>query len=477
VRYAQLNAIIDQVKPTVILEVGTWDGNRAIQMANCAFKHNNKVTYIGYDYFEDITDEIDEKELNVKRHVSYSDVYGILWQFKKEAAEDNKEFTFFLRKGDSKLTLKHDSEIGWARDNCKIGIPNFAFVDGGHSIETIESDLKSVKSIPVVVVDDYYTHDHEMKRPDITKFGCNLFIDGQAEWTLLPAKDPVRDGGFVQMAISGWKPVFNLLIKTKNCVPEEEIRENVKYALSTGLPFIKECARHETSAIMCAAGPSLESHLDEIRNSVGKIVTVKRAHDRLIDCGVVPWACILLDPRPHVQEFIQNPHPGVLYLVATMVHPTTLDQLRKHNANIYLYNALVNAGEKELIKTGFLIGGGSSSSTRGVRVLHALGFRHFICYGYDSCIYHEPDWSEKIYDGRPKWIKVEVNGKQFISTAELIAQCQDFEKMLAEASSDFDVRGEGMIAHVFRTLRPKSDFNTLFIATNDNSEKQLRQCS
>ncbi len=57
--------------------------------------------------------------------------------------KSNKTFTFELHKGDSKETVPA----------CKaIETVDFAYIDGGHSYETVKADFENLKHIPVSCV-------------------------------------------------------------------------------------------------------------------------------------------------------------------------------------------------------------------------------------------------------------------------------------------------------------------------------------
>lgn len=460
-RYAQLNQIIAACKPREIVEVGTWNGDRAIQMATEALKHRDDVRYWGFDLFEDATTAINDRELNVKKPFPLKVVQKKLEAFQKSLPA-GKTFVFSLEKGDTRETLKAMDFTG-----C-----DFAYIDGGHSIETVSSDLHALRDVKVIVMDDYYVPDAEGRCPDVTKYGCNLVIEGAPGWSLLPQLDPVLGGGLVQMAVRGVavKGKANLQIKTKNCVPDEEIQANIRYAVSKGLPTIPMCHRHDRLAVMASGGPSLIGQLAEIRQAQargGYVVCVKHAHDTLLAAGIVPWACMLLDPRSHVQDFIEDPHPDVLYFVASMCHPSTIDRLIERNARVWMYHAHVGANEIEVLREvapgSFLVPGGSASATRGISVLHTIGFRRFECFGYDGCYYKKPDLSEKLPDGNPRYYEVEVRGRKFWTDGELVAQAQDFEKLL-QGTNNFDIamHGDGMIPHVCRSLLKLKPFEEFF---------------
>lgn len=438
-RYKFLSQIIADIKPKSILEIGTWNGGRAMEMAKEALKYQPQVLYVGVDLFETANSDTDAVELNVKAHHSLVQVEERMREFKFV----HPGFDFKLVKGNSREVLP--AVVG------SQGF-DFAFVDGGHSVETIRSDLLAVKDIPVVAADDFYAVDENGKSPDISKFGCNLILESGtvgAGWMILPQKDPVSGGGTVQMAVRGWNPRVNLVVKTRNCVPDELIRENVAFALASGVPKVEICRAHTEKAVLVSAGPSVKDYLEEIRRSKGRIVCVKHAHDMLIENGIIPWACILLDPRDHVQDFIENPHPDVIYIVASMCHRTTLERLLERKAKVLLYHAMVGAGENKVVKEGFFIGGGSCAATRGISVLHVMGFRKFVLYGYDSC------YPEKPTGPREDYQKVEVLGRKFWTDMELVAQAQDIEKLMQQGFADMKVKGDGMVSHIWKMKRPK----------------------
>lgn len=457
-RYSRILELVAFHKPRCIVEVGTWNGLRAIEMATEALKHQPRVHYIGFDLFEDGNDEIDKVELNVKARSTLAEVKERLDRF----AAQNPGFSYALHKGNTRQLFK---DIEFTSD------VDLAFIDGGHSVETIRNDYEALKAAKVIVFDDYYSPDDQGRMPDITKYGCNKVVEN-IERLIVPDKDPVKDGGFVSLVVTPiaacpWKQ--RLQVKTQNCVQDKNIQANILYSTKLIDRWIPQCRIHDRTAVVCSGGPSLSSHIDDIRSLARKdgthVVCVKHSHDLLIESGVVPWACMLLDPRGHVKDFIENPHHEVIYFVASMCHPTTVDRLLEKNAKIFGYHAFVGAGENMVLKKGdAMIAGGSTSAVRGISVLHSLGFRRFVLYGFDSCYWEKPDVSAKDKMGRPKYMEVEVAGRKFWTDAELVAQCQDFEQLMKiQDQFDMDIRGDGMIPHVWAlTHKPKVDFGDFF---------------
>lgn len=457
-RYSQLADLIEQTKPATICEIGTWNGLRACMMAEIALQHRETFHYTGFDLFEDATPESDAEELNVKAHNTLADVAETLRAF----AGTHPGFTFELIKGNTRRTLKRALKKREPFD--------FAFLDGGHSVATIRSDFARLREAgaKVIVLDDYYKADEQGRKPDGRRYGCNrilkAFGEKGADWHLLPIKDRVKDGGWVQMAVVGIDdPQVTvsrpLKVKTKNAVPHEDILANIAHSLAQPVQEVQQCAIHDRIISMVSAGPSLLSCLDQIRadREAGHyIACVKHSHNVLIENGIIPDACVLLDPRGHVRDFVEEPHPDVTYFVASQVHPSTWEPLAKGNARAFLYHARVGAGEEMLLEGRHMILGGSTSATRGISLFYTMGARRFRMYAYDSCWHEMPAVIDEKESRKP--MMVSVLGREFLTSAEMIAQCQDFETLLT-AGIDIEVFGDGIIPHIWQQKwEPRGSF-------------------
>jgi predicted O-methyltransferase YrrM len=152
-RYRKLFDIVKELQPKHIVEIGTWQGKRA-----CEWMGITDCLYTGFDLFEEATKAIDSAEFNVKSHTEVSEV-GL----QLEAAGFSK---FQLIRGNTKDTLPL-----WLE---KLPPFDFAFIDGGHSVETIKSDFENIKKHiqpgGTIIIDDYY-------EPEMVGFGCNFLKD------------------------------------------------------------------------------------------------------------------------------------------------------------------------------------------------------------------------------------------------------------------------------------------------------------
>ena len=437
-RYNQLYKVIKFNKPETIVEVGTYDGERALQLIQWALKYKPYVKYYGFDLFEDATTENDEKEFNGKRsHPNGEEVAA-----KLQAAKDTGlNFDFELRKGNTNETCK------------------------------------------VIVFDDYYTPDKNGVGPDITKVGCNEVVKSLANIVIMPTGDMQEGFGAIFMVVTPVQanpyPV-NFEVKTRNCVDNEVIHSNIRYSRQLVKKLLPVCTKHNQTAVLVAGGPEMHKHIDELRELSArddhKLFCVKTSYKPLtVDYGIIPYACVLLDPRDHVQLHITPIRDDVKFFVASMCHPTTIDLLTEANANVYFYHALVGADEQKLVQeiykdwpgstTQNMVCGGSTAAMRSILVAHMLGFCKFKLYGYDSCYWTEQDMNHKDTLGQPYFWRVNVNGRAFLTNLQLYAQAQEYSKLLTELhmtrSFDIEVCSDGMIAHIHQTQwKPLPDFST-----------------
>ena len=256
--------------------------------------------------------------------------------------------------------------------------------------------------------------------------------------------------------------VKNMNIQTKNCVPDDTIKENVSMNLRIIDKWITENSLTDEEVVICSAGPSLS--VDEImpyyRRGV-KIVAVKHALQKLLDAGITPWACVLLDPRGHVADFVQYPNRKIKWFVASMVDPRVTQHLIDYGCDVYGYHAVVGADEITRVPRGhILLGGGSATATRGISLLYTLGFRKMHLFGYDCCYFKKPDLNEKKDNGRLRFEEVTLTAQSwgnrtevrtFWTEGQFLAQVQEMDKIYLENSElQLNIYGDGIIPWMFK---------------------------
>jgi hypothetical protein len=489
---------VSKFKPRTIVDVGLDDGVRAVGMAKASLWAQSK-----------------SPDVNAAVHLWALDPFGdkqeeILNRLEEFAGEDNRfSYTYANlhlnpEQWNPELAVDHPT-----LDRIELGKSDFAYVDGEHTVEALKRDLHTLLPYcKMVMTPTYLLPDEEGKCQDTNKFGSNQVLADTVH-KVLPAEAKCEEGGIVRAAIFG-----NAIspgsgkVQTRNAVPDEQIQSQIKNSLKhhpkwieegikvaeekieelknrRQIPFVGQCRIHDLSALILAGGPSIcdTKHPDYAKNwhKINEVrqredvrtFVVKTCHDHMIhERKEVPWGCILLDPRAHVKDFIDEPHPEVRYFVASMVHPSTLDVLLEKAPKLYIYNAAVKAGEIEYVakelnfKHAAFFGGGSSSATRGIGVLHGLGFRKFEVAGWDQewPSYMNIDWNEKDTHGRPRFIKTEIEGRTFITQPILLAAAQDFEQSYKEHNDlEFTVLTDGMIKVIWdRIKRDTADFKEIY---------------
>lgn len=372
-------------------------------------------------------------------------------------------------------------------------------------VEQIKETLARIGDKPMIFL-GFYSSDENGKHIDTSRFGINAVRTD----TIAFESIEVANGGlgFVHVAVTrdfpnipNDLPVFhqrqmsmvkkeeiksitnnsyqtNMVVQTQNCVPHETIQSNIKANLDQIQNWVRYTKHHMKRAIIVSAGPSLDmpETLEAIRREVedgAVLFCVKHSHQKLIDAGLVPWGCVLLDPRPHEgisthgksrADLIPAAYPGVRYFCASMVDPSVVKRLLDTGGKVYGWHAAVGAEEKEVLPPEhqkFLMGGGSSSAGRAmILAWQFLGFQSIGLYGFDSCHLDESklDKSARHQDGTPKYVLMDVavggRSRQFWTDRDILCQAQDFTRFLQESPwIQWDAHGPGMVAWLWQNTR------------------------
>ena len=469
-RYKQLADLVRHYAKDTIVEVGTWNGGRAIEMSLAAFEKSDKVHYVGFDLFEEATEELDKVELNSKRHNTLDAVTNRLNAFAEKMKESGKEFTFKLYKGDSKETLPKAKE--------DIASCTFAYIDGGHSEATVRSDYEHLEHVPVIVFDDYFTKDADGNILEDEYLGTNrLFNSLEGRRLVLPSTDRVKGGGITHLAVliqdSSLPDIPNelrrvpIVVRPRDCMPKDYIIDNINenIQLIKKWDFVKNCKPNDEHAIIVSAGPSLnyEKLREVIKKTNGVVVSVKHSYPKLLKENIHQWACVILDPRPidgvstHGivrKTLFEKVDSTTKFLVASMTDTSVTKYLMERTPNVYGWHAYSEAVRDSAIKGNFEINsranigkdttfvtGGTCAAMRAFGMMHILGFRNFHLFGFDCNIPNVTDEmkKEKVENDKPKYIPVETNGHKFWTTGELLAMAQDCERLFGNKTIDANI--------------------------------------
>ena len=500
-RYQQLADIIRHYKPQSIIEVGTWNAGRAIEMALAAFENQDEILYRGFDLFEDATSETDDEEFNLKAHNTQSAVIKRLQDFRAKMMEKEKVFTFQIGKGNSREILSDRKDLN----------ADFVLIGGGNSIPTAKSDYDNLKHNPVVVMDNFFREDTNKNNAPKKYQGTNKVVDllpkgkkgGVRRW-VIPSQDMVRGGGHTHLvAILNGKDIPELpkkilsvpiVVHPRDCVPKDFIKDNIQNNMKLITTWLGKFPIHKGNVILVSGGPylninKLKQHIKN--NPSSKIVCVKHSYPTLINNGILPWACIVLDPRPITgvsthgivrEELFKKIEKKTKFFVASMTDPSVTKYLIAKGAEIHGWHAYTESlrdpnEQKKTIKNNSvtlnpaigipqgstLITGGTCAAMRALGIMHTMGFRHFDLFGFDSSMEEPTKEQQKETTGaededpRPKYFKVGVGDKNFWTTGELLAMAQDCERTFNEPPMEMDLNlfGEDTLINALWNIKDK----------------------
>ena len=248
----------------------------------------------------------------------------------------------------------------------------------------------------------------------------------------------------------GGVPALPVPFVGSGCVASREtVRANIQGALGRGLPELTPFEFHDREMSVVGGGPSLEDTWDTITGSW--IACVNRAHEYLIERGVVPHFCGLLDPQPILADQI-TPHEDVTYLVASMCDPSVFDKLKGHRVKLWHAGQGEHIPITDLLPDGSVVhAGGSTVALRMVELGHFLGFRRFHFYGMDSSFRGDKHHAYSYHDYETD-ARMQIQG--YDTTTAMLVQISDISRRLPiwdeMGIQEMTVHGGGLFQHLWR---------------------------
>lgn len=279
---------------------------------------------------------------------------------------------------------------------------------------------------------------------------------------------------------------------------EAEQEKKAAYAHSYG--FSTRLPSDIGPVAIAAGGPSLKDSLGALHGTKARIIACNGAHDYLINNGIIPWACLIMDTCEEswrVLKEIRNgrnlrPETPVKYLIASQVHYRLIDLLVEHDCDVRIWDFMgeVDASTAPICSRAengrFYAALGSTVALQAILMAYNMGSRDIDVYGMDSCYIGEEhhayqydreveEATEVAYrsqvrfgegsiseqpaklipreDGRPLMANpIACGEKTFFCEPSMLLQAQDFQKIIKVigASADIRVHGPGLIAEIMR---------------------------
>ena len=166
------NILLDQIeiyKPKNFIEVGVFQGVTSRNVCEKLYEINKEnFLFHGIDIFEDTNINIDNKEMTIKHNKISNPFKHLIFNIilKKNLFSIDSIYSFLKKFKNNVKLYKGFSETQLPKiDMSKI---DMVFLDGGHSYETVRSDLslilKGIKKNKIIICDDYDQVDYGVKK-------------------------------------------------------------------------------------------------------------------------------------------------------------------------------------------------------------------------------------------------------------------------------------------------------------------------
>jgi hypothetical protein len=220
---------------------------------------------------------------------------------------------------------------------------------------------------------------------------------------------------------------------------------HMAHAVALNLPRMKKERRKTDALTIACYGPSLQYTWTQVGRP---LMTVSGAHDFLIEGGIVPGYHVDIDPREHKSKFVENSHPNVRYLMASVCHPQTWENLLGRNVEIW---HLIDSQEtadwcKKNDPKALASGGGTTVGERALVVGSMLGYRKFVIHGMDCCFAVNGKRHAGEHPNRDKEeILVKLNREIFHTTGQLLESARSMVQFILTYDVEITFMGYGLL--------------------------------
>lgn len=180
---------------------------------------------------------------------------------------------------------------------------------------------------------------------------------------------------------------------TPSSVAYENIKKNIKHNLPKieTLPEYRKIKGHGVPIALVGGGPSLNKHLEELRE-FKTIIVCGSPHDYLISKNIIPTYAAICDPDALSINYYQNPHTEVKYLISTGVDEKVISHLKDYQ--VVLWHCHSNDYDRVELeklegKDYHGISGGCTVGLRSINIAIMLGYTNLHLFGFDSCLSNE----------------------------------------------------------------------------------------
>lgn len=228
------------------------------------------------------------------------------------------------------------------------------------------------------------------------------------------------------------------------------VRENRANNLECGLPPVPKDRTLKTEPIAIVGyGPTLNQTWPQLKD-YKQIWTTSRAHDFILERGVVPQVHVDLDPRIHKVEFMGNPQKGVRYFLSSHVHPAYPEKMKAGGFDAYMYHIAIDPKERldgrwPSFKVRFDVG------VQAAEIAYQFGYREQHWFGIEYGRAGAETHAAAHWGVKSEQCIVDVDGRLFGSTAMFIHGLLLAEHFLCDrALVRCTIHGDGLLGHFMK---------------------------
>jgi hypothetical protein len=246
-------------------------------------------------------------------------------------------------------------------------------------------------------------------------------------------------------------------------ISNEEVKIRTRAAMARNMKSIMDLRNKcwDETALICGGGPSLADTVGTLRklyNRGHKIICTNKTHDWLVKRNFKPHAVVLLDPMPHVSQYVKLATPQTKVLIAGQCHEDTFNALS--HADCYLWHADASdpnfVTDDEIVPGHLLrdeyptrawrvLAGGNTGGLRSIFIAQFLGFKSTHLFGFDSSMREGKLYAyDKAHpaDADEGTATLRINGHEasFYSNEHMTRQVELFEGVLKHIE-DWNTKG------------------------------------
>lgn len=221
----------------------------------------------------------------------------------------------------------------------------------------------------------------------------------------------------------------------KGILREQDYITNTAYMETLGLPKITDAPLHDTALAVVGGGPSIASHVEELRSFKGHIWGVNGAFNWCKRNGIKS-VYVTVDPKPPAHRINLDSDDEVI--VADYTCQKRIERLLKKGPRIRTYKVHPEGR------------GWTGPSTACVAMCMApiMGYQDITFYGCESCFGTEKHAypSNDYHD----LLEVDVEGEKFLTAPQLIIQAEVMSAAIRKFPHIYKERSGGLLSALIK---------------------------